>query len=70
MDILEMTIKELIKTKAKTVDDLALIKRKVSKSKKIGLCDNISLLKRYHELVKNGKIEKSNIIEILLRTRP
>jgi elongator complex protein 3 len=70
MDNLESTIKELIKSKAKTLDGLALIKRKISKISKKPLPDNIALLKRYHELVKIGKIKKNASLELLLRTRP
>jgi elongator complex protein 3 len=70
MDILETTIKGLIKSKAKTLDDLGLAKRKSSKNCKTMMPTNISLLKRYHELVENGKIKKSPQIELLLKTRP
>jgi len=63
-------IKELIKSGAKTPEDLNRAKRLVSKEEKIPCPDNISLLKNYHELVKKRKIKRSLKIEILFRTRP
>ena len=51
----EATIKSLIKSKAETLDDLAKIKRKLSKKYKIPFSTNINLLKTYHELVENKK---------------
>jgi elongator complex protein 3 len=70
MDVLETIIKDLIKSKIKTLDDLARAKRRLAKKYKTSLFSNISLLKRYHELVKNGKIKPLPLTELLLRTRP
>ena len=66
----EAIIKELIKTKVKTLEDLAKAKRWAAKKYKASCPSNIILLKTYHELVKNKKVKKSSIIETLLRTRP
>lgn len=63
-------IKELIKSGAKSPDDLAVIKRSSAKKYRIPCPDNISLLKTYHELVKKRTIKKSPVIENMLRTRP
>jgi len=70
MDILETTVKELIKTGAKTPEDLAKIKRNVARRQKFSCPDNISLLKTYHELVKKKKVKKYPLFEFLLQTRP
>ena len=70
MNYLETTIKESIKSKVKTLDDLAREKRKMAKFYKVPCPNNIALLKTYHELVKKKKIKKSVILESLLRTRP
>ncbi|MDD5144565.1 MAG: tRNA uridine(34) 5-carboxymethylaminomethyl modification radical SAM/GNAT enzyme Elp3 [Candidatus Pacebacteria bacterium] len=70
MDISESIIQELIMSRAKTLDGLARAKRKMARKNKISLPTNISLLKRYHELIKKEKIKKSNTLELLLRTRP
>lgn len=66
----ELIIKELIKTKAKTLEDLAKTKRQIVKKFKIPCPSNIALLKTYHELVKKKKIKKDIFLEVLLRTRP
>lgn len=66
----EKLIRELVLSGAKTPDDLASFKRRVSKNHKITCPSNIKLLKAYHKSVKNGTIKKSEIIENLLKTRP
>lgn len=70
MKIAEDTIKELIRARAKTREDLSVIKRKIAKKHKSTLPDNISLLKIYHELLKNKRIKPSETIRGLLVTRP
>jgi elongator complex protein 3 len=70
MDILESTIKDLVKSSAKTADDLALVKRRIAKKYQAPCPTNISLLKIYHKLVKNKSIEPDLKIEKLLIKRP
>ncbi len=70
MDILKNIILDLIKSGAKTSEDLALAKRKIGKKYKISQPNNMSLLKTYHELVKNKTLKPAKIIEKLLITRP
>jgi len=66
----ELIIKEILKSRIKTRDSLAKIKRETAKKHKISCPNNISLLKTYHELIKKKKIEKSSLLELLLITRP
>jgi len=70
MEIIQKIIEDLIKARIKTPADLASFKRGVSKKYKILCPSNIELLKAYHKLVKNKRVEKSERIEFLLRTRP
>jgi len=56
-------IEELIESEAKTPEDLASFKRRVSKKYQIPYPSNIGLLKTYHELLKKGRIKKSGKIE-------
>jgi len=70
MEIEELIIRELIKTGAKTQDDLALIKRRVAKKHDAFLPKNINLLKTYHRLIRNKSIKKSKTLETVLRVRP
>lgn len=70
MDVLENIIKDLTKSKIKSLEDLSKVKRETAKRYKILCPSNINLLKTYHNLLKNGKIKKSFSIEFLLRTRP
>ena len=70
MNFLEEIIQQLIKNKVKTLEDLAKAKRKVSKKYKKSCPDNISLLKTYHEMVKDKRVKSSQILENLLITRP
>ena len=70
MQINELIIKELIKTKVKTSDDLAKAKRRMAKQYKVTCPSNMSLLKIYHKMVKKKKAKKNALLEFLLRTRP
>ncbi|HOK35579.1 MAG TPA: tRNA uridine(34) 5-carboxymethylaminomethyl modification radical SAM/GNAT enzyme Elp3 [Candidatus Pacearchaeota archaeon] len=65
----EILIQELIKSKVKTPDELARLKRKISKEYKVSSISNIELLQAYHNLVKKGKIEKNEVVEKLLVKR-
>jgi elongator complex protein 3 len=67
--IKEQIIKQLIKDRVRTLKELDVIKRKMSKRYQISLFSNIELLKSYHNLVKNGIINKNLILENLLRKR-
>lgn len=67
---IELIIKEIIKLKARTSDDLSCAKRKIAKLKKIPCPSNIALLKVYHTLVKEKSIKPNLKLEQLLRTRP
>jgi len=64
----ELIIKELLKVQ--TIKGLSSAKRKIAKSHKILCPSNISLLKEYHNLVKERRIKKSEKLEKLLKTRP
>lgn len=70
MDILKLTIKQLIKNKAETSKDLGLAKKMIAKEYKVPCPTNIDLLERYHKMVKNKNLKKSKILESLLKTRP
>jgi len=70
MNTNKLLIKELIKNKAVTAGDLALAKRKLAKKYKTSCPSNISLLRTYHELIRNRSIKKSEILEQMLKTRP
>ncbi|PIP23122.1 MAG: tRNA uridine(34) 5-carboxymethylaminomethyl modification radical SAM/GNAT enzyme Elp3 [Candidatus Nealsonbacteria bacterium CG_4_8_14_3_um_filter_39_7] len=70
MDINETIIEELINANLKKLGDLAVIKRRIAKKFKTPCPSNISLLKTYHELIKNKNISRSGIIEHILRKRP
>ncbi len=59
-----------MESRIKNSEDLAFFKRKISKKYKIPCPSNISLLKTYHELVKNKRLKRSIKIENLLKTRP
>ena len=60
----------MVKSRVKTLDSLARVKRKIAKRYKVPCPSNIELLKAYHKLARNKSIEKSEKIENLLRTRP
>ncbi len=60
----------MVKSRAKTSEDLAAAKRKMAKKHKIPCPSNLDLLKTYHELAGKGRIKRSFKIENLLRTRP
>jgi len=63
-------IKDLLKSGAKTPEDLAFCKRQFAKKYQIPFPGNIALLKTYHELLKSKSIKPSGLLEVLLRTRP
>ncbi|MDD2696986.1 MAG: tRNA uridine(34) 5-carboxymethylaminomethyl modification radical SAM/GNAT enzyme Elp3 [Candidatus Pacebacteria bacterium] len=67
---MENTIVELSRGGIKDSEDLAVLKRRMAKKYRLPCPDNISLLKTYHEMVKNKRMKKSEKIESLLRTRP
>jgi len=69
MNILEIAIKDLLKSRAKTQAGLAKIKRGIAKKYRISCPSNIKLLEAYHNLVKKKRIKKSEILENLLRKR-
>jgi len=59
MNILELAIKELLKSRIKNRADLSSFKRKIAKKYKIQCPNNIELLKVYHELLKKKRVKKS-----------
>jgi len=69
-DVPLIIIKNLIKSRVKTSEDLALFKRKMAKKYEIPCPSNIELLKVYHKLIKNRSVAKSEKIENILKTRP
>jgi len=70
MDSNQLIIKNLLKDKTKTPEDLARSKRKFSKIYKITCPSNVELLKAYHELLGSKSIKPSKILELILKTRP
>ena len=66
----KLIIQELIKTRVRTRAGLESLKRKMAKKYKITCQTNIVLLKTYHKLLQNKRINKSKILEVLLKTRP
>jgi elongator complex protein 3 len=70
MNANQALIKELMKTRARTPEDLALVKRNIAKQYSTSCPSNMVLLQTYHELLKNKRIKTSHNIELLLRTRP
>ena len=70
MNINELIIKNLTKSRLKNQADLASFKRGISKKYKIPCPSNIKLLKAYHKLVKNKRLKPSEKLENLLKTRP
>ena len=63
-------IKELIKKKVQDQNALNELKRKIAKEFKIPCPSNIDLLKAYHELLREKRVKRSQILENLLKTRP
>ncbi|MFA5747025.1 MAG: tRNA uridine(34) 5-carboxymethylaminomethyl modification radical SAM/GNAT enzyme Elp3 [Candidatus Paceibacterota bacterium] len=63
-------IKILLKAKVKTLEDLARLKRKLSKDHKIPLQSNVELLRAYHELLADKSIKPDKTLELALKTRP
>ena len=66
----KLIIQELIKTRVRTQAGLESLKRKMAKKYKIPCQTNIVLLKTYHKLLQNKRINKSKILEVLLKTKP
>jgi len=69
MNILENTIKELIKADPKDPEDFALFKRKTAKKYKIPIFTNTELLKAYHKLAELKKVRLDKNLENLLKIR-
>ncbi len=70
MDILETTVKELLKnSQKKTGADLTVVKRRMAKRFMSRCPQNVELLKTYHKMIKNGSIKKDKNIEEMLRKR-
>jgi len=71
MKNLERTIIEkLVKSGSKDPDVLTLTKRQAAKQYSLPMPTNISLLKTYNSLIKNGVVKSSPDIKRLLVTRP
>src|SRR3972149_8492769 len=70
MNILENTIKKAYRSGLESPEDLMRLKRRTAKKYKTSLPSNISLLQKYHEMLKRGSIKKSPSLEKLLITRP
>ncbi|MBI2450236.1 MAG: tRNA uridine(34) 5-carboxymethylaminomethyl modification radical SAM/GNAT enzyme Elp3 [Candidatus Nealsonbacteria bacterium] len=70
MNTAEIMIMEIMKNRLKTPEDLASVKRKMSKKYKVPCPSNIKLLETYRKMLENKKIKKTPLIEKLLRTRP
>lgn len=72
--ILEQIVLEIPKSQIETRAGLDCFKRRMSKKYKISCPKNVDLLKIYHKLLKNKRIQYSDVgrqnIERLLRTRP
>jgi len=67
---MELIIKDLIKSEAKTSEDLAVFKRRIAKKYKIQCPNNVIILKAYHKLTGKGRLKKNIRIENLLKTSP
>ena len=67
--IFAKTIRKIIKERIKSQEDLAKIKRKISKRYKISCPSNVELLKAYHSFCKNKRLKPDKKIELLLRKR-
>lgn len=66
----ELIIKDLIKSGAKTPEDLAVFKRRIAKKYRIQCPNNVIILKAYHKLAGKGRLKKNAGIENLLKTSP
>jgi len=69
MNISEQIIKELLKNRLKTLDDLAAAKRKIAKKFNLPMASNVELLKAYHIFCQKKRIKPSKSLEIILRKR-
>lgn len=65
-----LTIKELLKARPETSEDLGRLKRKLAKKHKIPLQSNVELLRAYHELLADKSIKPNAALEAALKTRP
>jgi elongator complex protein 3 len=70
MNLREKILKELIKSKIKSGEELNFFKRKIAEKYKIPCPSNFQLLQVYQNLVKKKEIERSKKIEEILKTRP
>ncbi|MFA5249320.1 MAG: tRNA uridine(34) 5-carboxymethylaminomethyl modification radical SAM/GNAT enzyme Elp3 [Candidatus Paceibacterota bacterium] len=70
MNIDQLIVRELLKAKVKTLEDLACWKRKISRMYKIPCPSNVGLLRAYHELLADKSIKPNKGLELSLRTRP
>ena len=59
-----------MKSGVKTQESLAWLKRRTAKKYKISCPANLSLLKTYHEMIKNKRVRAAKDIERVLITRP
>ncbi len=62
-------IRELLKQKIKSADNLILAKRKLAKDFGVGIIKNAEILKTYHDLLNTKKIKRNKDWEKLLRKR-
>ncbi len=67
---IESIVQELIKSDIKNRQHLDSFKREMSKKYNILPPSNITLLKTYHKMVRNGRIKEEKRIKDLLKTRP
>jgi elongator complex protein 3 len=70
MNLREKILKELIKSKIKSGEELNFFKRKIAEKYKIPCPSNFQLLQVYQNLVKKKEIKRSKKIEEILKTRP
>jgi len=66
----EEVLKEIIKTKIENQEQLNIFKRQISKKYKIRVLSNFELFALYQKLLKEKRIQKSEKLENLLKTRP
>ena len=69
MNTNELIIKKLLKNKIKTPKNLSVVKREISKKYQVSCPSNVDLLKSYHNLIKDKKLKRSEILEEILRKR-
>jgi elongator complex protein 3 len=66
----EKIIKELIKAKIKTKEELFDFKRKIAKKYKIKILSNFELFEFYQKLLKEKRIKRSKDLEKILKIKP